>query len=222
MNSPLELIDLLNESDFCWLNIPWPAISRTARRERNRHGAAHPSAHAGRTQPRRRARSTRRSPADRAPRAPSISRSPPTTARCAARSTLMLRSPAVGTAQQELGAAIRYRTGFTDRMRELAILLVAAHWDSAFERESHEAIARALGFGDDELAAIRAQDVTALRRRRAHRRHAPSSRCWTATSTTSCGMRHPPRSASTASSSSPRSSGTTRPSPCSCGCSVSA
>src|SRR6476659_5793146 len=54
---------------------------------------------------------------------------------------LMLRSPAVGTAQQELGAAIRYRTGFTDRMRELAILLVAAHWDSAFERESHEAIA---------------------------------------------------------------------------------
>ena len=40
---------------------------------------------------------------------------------------VMLRSPAVGTAQQELGAAIRYRTGFTDRMRELAILLVAAH-----------------------------------------------------------------------------------------------
>ena len=75
---------------------------------------------------------------------------------------VMLRSPAVGTAQQELGAAIRYRTGFTDRMRELAILLVAARWDSAFERDSHEAIARALGFGDDELAAIRAQDVTAF------------------------------------------------------------
>ena len=74
----------------------------------------------------------------------------------------MLRSPAVGTAQQELGAAIRYRTGFTDRMRELAILLVAAHWDSAFERESHEAIARAIGFSDDELAAIRALDVSAF------------------------------------------------------------
>ncbi len=73
---------------------------------------------------------------------------------------LMLRSPAVGTAQQELGAAIRFRTGFTDRMRELAILLVAARWDSAFERESHEAIARALGFGEDELAAIRAEDVS--------------------------------------------------------------
>lgn len=73
---------------------------------------------------------------------------------------VMLRSPAVGTAQQELGAAIRYRTGFTDRMRELAILLVAARWDSAFERESHEAIARAIGFTDQELAAIRALDVS--------------------------------------------------------------
>ena len=73
---------------------------------------------------------------------------------------LMLRSPALGTAQQELGAAIRFRTGFTDRMRELAILLVAARWDSAFERESHEAVARALGFDEDELAAIRAEDVS--------------------------------------------------------------
>ena len=72
----------------------------------------------------------------------------------------MLRSPAVGTAQQELGAAIRYRTGLTDRMRELAILLVAAHRGSTFERESHEAIARAAGFGDEELAALRALDVS--------------------------------------------------------------
>ena len=72
---------------------------------------------------------------------------------------VMLRSPAVGTAQQELGAAIRYRTGFTDRMRELAILLVAAHWDSAFERQSHEAIARAIGFTEAELTAIRRLDV---------------------------------------------------------------
>jgi 4-carboxymuconolactone decarboxylase len=72
----------------------------------------------------------------------------------------MLRSPAVGAAQQELGAVIRYRTGFTDRMRELAILLVASRWDSAFERESHESIARALGFRDHELAAIRALDVS--------------------------------------------------------------
>jgi 4-carboxymuconolactone decarboxylase len=73
---------------------------------------------------------------------------------------LMLRSPAVGAAQQELGAAIRYRTGFSDRSREIAILLVAAHWQSVFEREAHEAIGRALGFGEDELSAIRVLDVS--------------------------------------------------------------
>ncbi|MFK4835542.1 carboxymuconolactone decarboxylase family protein [Microbacterium sp. ZW T2_14] len=72
----------------------------------------------------------------------------------------MLRSPAVGTAQQELGAAIRYRTRLTDRMRELAILLVAAHRDSTFERESHEAVARSAGLSDDELTALRALDVS--------------------------------------------------------------
>lgn len=75
---------------------------------------------------------------------------------------LMLRSPAVGTAQQELGATIRYRTAFTDRARELAILLVAARWGSLFERESHEAVARAIGFSEDELAAIRTEDVSSF------------------------------------------------------------
>lgn len=75
----------------------------------------------------------------------------------------LLLSPAVGTALQEVGAAIRYRTHLTDRARELAILLVAARQDSAFERESHEAIARALGFSDAELAAIRSEDVSGFR-----------------------------------------------------------
>ena len=75
---------------------------------------------------------------------------------------LMLRSPAVGSAQQELGATIRYRTTFTGRTRELAILLVAACSNSTFERESHEAIARALGFSEEELAAIRALDASAF------------------------------------------------------------
>jgi len=72
----------------------------------------------------------------------------------------MLRSPAVGTAQQELGAAIRFRTTLSDRARELAILLVAARWSSAFEREAHEAVARAAGLGDEELAALAAEDVS--------------------------------------------------------------
>jgi len=67
----------------------------------------------------------------------------------------LLLSPTVGAALQDLGAAVRYRTGLTDRVREMAILLVAAHWDSAFERSSHEAVGRAAGLTDDELAVLR-------------------------------------------------------------------
>lgn len=70
-----------------------------------------------------------------------------------------LRAPAVGAALQELGAALRYRTDLDDRSRELAILLVAARWDSAFERESHEAVARGIGFTDEEILALRAADL---------------------------------------------------------------
>jgi 4-carboxymuconolactone decarboxylase len=71
-----------------------------------------------------------------------------------------LLSPAVGTALQELGSAIRYRTHLDDRCRELAILLVAAHWDSTFEREAHEAIARSVGFDEETLAAVRARELS--------------------------------------------------------------
>ena len=74
----------------------------------------------------------------------------------------LLLSPAVGSALQEVGAAIRYRSDLDDRARELAILLVAARWDSAFERESHEAIARAIGFTDAELEALRKEDSAAF------------------------------------------------------------
>lgn len=49
----------------------------------------------------------------------------------------MLLSPALGDPLQELGAAIRYRSALTDRCRELAILVVAAHWSSAFEQQVH-------------------------------------------------------------------------------------
>jgi hypothetical protein len=57
----------------------------------------------------------------------------------------MLFAPEVGTALQDLGAAIRYRSSLTARIREMAILAVAAHWDSAFERYAHEAVGRAAG-----------------------------------------------------------------------------
>jgi 4-carboxymuconolactone decarboxylase len=67
----------------------------------------------------------------------------------------MLYSPAVGLPLQELGAAIRFRTGFTPRERELATLVVAAHHRSGYEWYAHERIGRGAGLTEDELAALR-------------------------------------------------------------------
>ena len=66
-----------------------------------------------------------------------------------------LLQPRLGSALQALGAAVRYDTGLDDRCREIAILVVAAHWRSDFEWHAHEAVGRAAGLGDAELAALR-------------------------------------------------------------------
>jgi len=67
----------------------------------------------------------------------------------------MLLSPPVGAALQAVGAAVRYRSSLSDRVREMAVLLVAAHWGSAFEREAHEAVGHACGLTEEELDALR-------------------------------------------------------------------
>ncbi|WP_416985282.1 carboxymuconolactone decarboxylase family protein [Streptomyces sp. T028] len=67
----------------------------------------------------------------------------------------MLLSPALGRSLQELGAAIRYRTELTSRIREIAILVVAQAWDSAFERHAHERVGAAAGLTGAELLALR-------------------------------------------------------------------
>ncbi|MQY31288.1 carboxymuconolactone decarboxylase family protein [Nocardia aurantia] len=74
----------------------------------------------------------------------------------------MLLSPPAGMALQSVGAAVRYHSVLTDRIRELAILVVAAHWDSDFERAAHEAVGRVCGLTDAELAAVRAADEPAV------------------------------------------------------------
>lgn len=65
-----------------------------------------------------------------------------------------LYSPILGNAIQELGAAVRYSTELSNRTREMAILIVAAHWDSAFERHAHESVGRAVGLTEDEIAEL--------------------------------------------------------------------
>ncbi len=67
---------------------------------------------------------------------------------------VMVHHPALGSPLQELGSAIRYRTGLSDRVREIAILAVAAATGSAFEQYAHERVGRAVGVSDDELAGL--------------------------------------------------------------------
>jgi 4-carboxymuconolactone decarboxylase len=65
-----------------------------------------------------------------------------------------LVQPRLGGALQALGAAVRYQTELPDRAREIAILVVARHWRSAFEWYAHEAVARHVGLSDGELQAL--------------------------------------------------------------------
>ncbi|KGN39661.1 carboxymuconolactone decarboxylase family protein [Knoellia aerolata] len=68
---------------------------------------------------------------------------------------LMLHVPHLGQSLQELGAAVRYLTSFTDREREIAILTAASELDSDFEWWAHTRIGRSVGLSDEELDGIR-------------------------------------------------------------------
>lgn len=67
----------------------------------------------------------------------------------------MLYAPALGIAQQALGAALRYEISLPRRIAELAILTVAHDARSEFELAAHEPMAHDLGFTHDQLAALR-------------------------------------------------------------------
>jgi 4-carboxymuconolactone decarboxylase len=74
----------------------------------------------------------------------------------------MLHSPGLGAALHALGAAVRHETRLSARVREIAILVVAAHWRSEFVRASHETVGAASGLSADEMAAIAAGEIPAL------------------------------------------------------------
>jgi 4-carboxymuconolactone decarboxylase len=69
---------------------------------------------------------------------------------------LMLAAPGPGLALSELGAALRFRTSLTARVREIAILTLSVLHRSSFEWYAHEAVARRLGMTDEEIAALAA------------------------------------------------------------------
>jgi 4-carboxymuconolactone decarboxylase len=66
---------------------------------------------------------------------------------------IMLLSPEVGNAMQQVGAKIRFDTALTGRERELAILTVAGALDSEFERLAHVPAARGLGLTEPQIDA---------------------------------------------------------------------
>jgi 4-carboxymuconolactone decarboxylase len=73
-----------------------------------------------------------------------------------------LLQPRLGETLQAVGAAVRYQTSLSDRAREIAILVVAAHWDSSFEWYAHAAVGRHVGITRDDLDALREQRYDAL------------------------------------------------------------
>ena len=66
---------------------------------------------------------------------------------------IMLLSPEVGNAMQQVGAKIRFGTALTGRERELAILAVAGALNSEFERLAHVPAARGLGLTEPQIGA---------------------------------------------------------------------
>src|SRR3546814_859398 len=69
--------------------------------------------------------------------------------------SVWVTSPGIGLALAGIGSEMRWGLGLSDRAREAVILAVAYAFDSPFELFAHEPAARAAGWGDDDLRAIR-------------------------------------------------------------------
>jgi 4-carboxymuconolactone decarboxylase len=67
---------------------------------------------------------------------------------------VMLLTPEIGQAVQQVGARIRFAAALSDRQRELAILAVAGELGSDFERLAHEPAARKLGLTKQQVDAV--------------------------------------------------------------------
>jgi alkylhydroperoxidase family enzyme len=63
-------------------------------------------------------------------------------------------SQPLGNSLQGIGTAIRYHLHFAERAQEIAILMVARHRDSPFERFAHQQAALRKGLTQDDIDAI--------------------------------------------------------------------
>src|SRR5918993_5289681 len=77
----------------------------------------------------------------------------------------LLRTPAVGELSQQLGNAIRFSSGLSGRLRELATLMAGRAWTSTYEWYAHARYALDEGIDASVIAAIaahRAPDLAAM------------------------------------------------------------
>lgn len=69
-----------------------------------------------------------------------------------------LYAPTTGRKIVELGEALRFDTELDNRLLELAVCMVGAHWRSNFEWYAHSALAIAAGVSEEAVAAIQTGD----------------------------------------------------------------
>lgn len=67
----------------------------------------------------------------------------------------MLYNPRLGKDVARLGASLRFRGQLSDRIRELGILIVGAHWKADFEFWAHKNIGLDVGLSEEEIEAVR-------------------------------------------------------------------
>ena len=65
-----------------------------------------------------------------------------------------VHAPVVGRRLSGLGATLRFETSIQRRLKELAIIVVAAHWKAEFEWWAHARMARENGVADEIVDAI--------------------------------------------------------------------
>jgi alkylhydroperoxidase family enzyme len=75
---------------------------------------------------------------------------------------IWVHSQPLGNALQVFGGAIRYHLHFSRRAQEIAILMVAQHRDSAFERFAHQQAGLKSGLTQQDIDAINAGRAPSL------------------------------------------------------------
>lgn len=76
---------------------------------------------------------------------------------------VLLRSPEIGDLSQALGNAIRFSSGLSGRLRELATLMAGRAWTSHYEWYAHARYAKQEGVPDAVIAAIAAHRTPDLK-----------------------------------------------------------